>query len=134
MPILGRRTVRLTDLIRVFLGAGIGGVLRYWAGGWIADRSSASFPWHTFAINIAGAFAIGALMGLSVERGLGSSNLRLFLGVGILGGFTTFSTLSYESLALLESGLWAQGLSNMFGSVVAGLAAAAVGLLVGRAV
>jgi fluoride exporter len=68
-----------------------------------------------------------------VERGVLPPAWRLFLGVGILGGYTTFSTLSYESIALMERGLWASGALNMFGSGVAGLAAVVLGLVVGRA-
>jgi CrcB protein len=85
-------------------------------------------------INIGGAFLIGVLMALSLERGVVSSDWRMFLGTGVLGGFTTFSTLSYESLALMQSGLWAAGLANMFGSGVLGLLGAWLGIVVGRAV
>jgi CrcB protein len=116
------------------IGAGIGGGLRYVIGGWAADRWGSSFPWHTFVINIAGAFLLGLLMVLSAERGLVSAEWRLFLGVGLLGGFTTFSTLSYESVALMQSGLYVQGLLNMFGSAFVGLVAAVAGIVVGRAV
>lgn len=123
-----------TDVLGVFVGAGIGGALRYVLGGWMADRWSASFPWHTFAINVGGAFLLGLLMALSADRSLVSPSLRLFLGVGILGGFTTFSTLSYETIALMEGGLVAQGIGNMFGSALAGMAAALAGLLLGRAI
>jgi fluoride exporter len=126
--------VKLIDVAGVVLGAGIGGGLRYVLGGWIAERWGASFPLHTLVINVAGAFLLGLLMALSVERSLVPSSMRLFLGVGVLGGFTTFSTLSYESIALVEQGLFGQGLANMFGSGVLGLGAAVLGLFVGRAI
>jgi CrcB protein len=71
-------------------------------------------------------------MALSVERSLIPPAWRLFLGVGILGGYTTFSTLSYESIALMQRGLIAQGTLNMFGSAFAGLIAVLAGVLVGR--
>jgi fluoride exporter len=125
--------VRLASVAAVALGAGFGGVARYVLGGLMAQRWGDAFPWHTLVINVGGAFTLGLLMALSVERGLVSPEMRLFLGVGVLGGFTTFSTLSYESLALVESGLLAQGLANMFGSAVLGLVAAFVGLAIGRA-
>jgi CrcB protein len=117
----------------VAIGGAIGASLRWSLGSWIAEKTGATFPWHTFAINIAGAFLIGVLMALSIERGVLSSDWRLFLGTGVLGGFTTFSTLSYESIALLSSGLWTAGLANMFGSGIVGLIAAWLGLVVGRA-
>ncbi len=115
-------------------GGAIGAGLRYSLGTWIVARTGSAFPWHTFAINIVGAFLLGVLMALSLEKGIVSGDWRLFLGTGILGGFTTFSTLSYESIALMEQGLWAAGLGNMFGSAVAGLAAAWLGIVVGRLV
>jgi len=124
----------LTDLAAVVAGAGIGGGLRYALGGWIAERWGASFPWGTFVVNVSGAFLLGIVMALSVERSLIPPAWRLFLGVGILGGYTTFSTLSYESIALVQRGLVAQGALNMFGSAVAGLVAVFAGLLVGRLV
>jgi len=126
--------VRPFDIVGVVIGAGIGGGLRYVIGGWIAERWGASFPWHTLAINVSGAFLLGLLMALSAEREIGSTSMRLFLGVGVLGGFTTFSTLSYESVSLIERGLLVQGAANMFGSGVLGIAAAMAGLALGRAV
>jgi CrcB protein len=124
--------VNPTDVAAVAAGAGIGGALRYVVGGWVAERWGASFPWGTFVVNISGAFLLGIVMALSVERGVLPPAWRLFLGVGILGGYTTFSTLSYESIALMQRGLVMQGALNMFGSALAGLAAVFAGILVGR--
>ena len=120
------------DVLAVAAGAGIGGGLRYALSVWIAERWGASFPWGTFVVNVSGAFLLGALMTLSVERSLIPPTWRLFLGAGILGGYTTFSTLSYESIALMQRGLVMQGALNMFGSALAGLAAIVAGALVGR--
>jgi CrcB protein len=126
--------VNAADIAAVVAGAGIGGGLRYILSSWIAERWGASFPWATFLVNISGAFLLGVVVGLSVERSLIPPAWRLFLGVGILGGYTTFSTLSYESIALMQRGLVMQGALNMFGSAVAGLAAVVAGILVGRTV
>lgn len=126
--------MKVLDIMGVMLGAAVGGGARYVLGGWIAERWGASFPWHTLAINLVGAFLLGMLMALSAERSLIAPQLRLFIGVGILGGFTTFSTLSYESIALIEQGMFVQGATNMFGSAVLGLGAVLAGLLVGRAI
>lgn len=125
--------MQIGDLLMVVAGAGIGGGLRYALGGWMAQRWGTSFPWHTFAINVSGALLLGVLMGLSVDRDLVSAPWRLFVGVGLLGGYTTFSTLSYESMALLERGLVLDGIGNMFGSGLAGLVAVLAGLAIGRA-
>jgi CrcB protein len=124
--------VNLAGIAAVVAGAGIGGGLRYILSEWIAERWGASFPWGTFVVNISGAFLLGLVMALSVERSLIPPAWRLFLGVGILGGYTTFSTLSYESIALMQRGLVMQGALNMFGSALAGLAAVFAGILVGR--
>ena len=126
--------MKFADVAGVVIGAGIGGGLRYVLGGWMAERWGASFPWHTLVINVSGAFLLGVLMAVTVERNLLPGSMRLLLGVGVLGGFTTFSTLSYESIALVEQGLIMQGALNMFGSAVLGLGAAVLGLLAGRAI
>ncbi len=126
--------VKAVGIVSVFVGAGVGGTLRYVLGGWITERLGAAFPWHTLVINVSGAFLLGVLMALSVERGIISSDVRLLLGVGVLGGFTTFSTLSYETVALLQQGFVLQGAANMLGSSVLGIGAAVAGLVAGRAI
>ncbi len=126
--------MKAIDIAEVFLGAGIGGGLRYALGGWLAQRWGTAFPWHTLAINVSGAFLLGMLTALSTERGVLPPSARLLLGVGLLGGFTTFSTLSYESIALIEQGRVLQGAANMFGSGALGLLAALLGLAAGRVI
>jgi len=122
------------EMAAVAVGGAIGATLRWGIGTWMVGKTGPGFPWHTMLINLSGAFLIGVLMALSIERGVVSGDWRLFLGTGVLGGFTTFSTLSYESLALMQSGLWTAGFANMFGSAVLGLAAAWLGMVVGRVV
>ncbi|HEY3318482.1 MAG TPA: fluoride efflux transporter CrcB [Coriobacteriia bacterium] len=122
----------MRELAVVAAGGAIGAGMRWWLGGLMAERLGAYFPWHTLVVNISGAFLLGVLMALSAERGILSQEWRLFAGVGVLGGYTTFSTLAYESMRLLEQGLWTQGLGNMFGSGLAGLVAVVAGLALGR--
>ena len=124
----------MREVAAVAVGGAIGATLRWGIGTWMVGRTGPGFPWHTMLINVAGAFLIGVLMALSVERGVVSGDWRLFLGTGVLGGFTTFSTLSYESIALMQNGLWSAGFVNMFGSAILGLGAAWIGIVVGRAV
>ena len=107
----------------VFLGGGIGSVLRYLVGSWIG---SAAFPWATFAVNAVGSFAIGLLGGLVSRFGWGEA-LRLSLTAGLCGGFTTFSTFSKESLAFIEGGRYGLFALYVIGSVVLGIIAAAIG-------
>jgi fluoride exporter len=121
------------ELAAVAAGGAIGATLRWAIGVWVMSRTSSGFPWHTMFVNLSGAFLIGVLMAFSVEKGALSGDWRLFLGTGILGGFTTFSTLSYESIALMQDGLWSQGILNMFASAALGLIAAWLGLVAGRA-
>jgi CrcB protein len=124
--------VNPSDVAAVVAGAGIGGGLRYVLSWWAVERWGGAFPWGTFIVNISGAFLLGIVMAISAERALIPPAWRLFLGVGILGGYTTFSTLSYESVVLMQRGLLVQGALNMFGTALIGLAAVTAGILVGR--
>ena len=124
----------MREIVAVALGGAIGATVRWGLGAWVVGRTGSGFPWHTMLINLSGAFLIGVLMALSLEKGVVSGDWRLFLGTGVLGGFTTFSTLSYESIALMQDGLWVAGFGNMFGSAIAGLFAAWLGLVVGRVI
>ncbi len=124
--------MRLGDVMVVMLGAGLGGGARYAICGWITHRWGSSLPWHTLAVNITGAFLIGVLASISIDRELLPETWRIFLTAGVLGGYTTFSTLSYESIVLFERGLGVHAAANMFGSGAAGLVAVVLGLAAGR--
>lgn len=111
----------------VLAGAGLGGVARYALGTWIMARSGGRFPWGTFLINVSGSFLIGLLMALFTERWQPHPHWRLFLIVGVLGGYTTFSSFEYETLqAVRDSERW-MGLLYVAGSVLAGYAAVWLG-------
>ncbi len=103
----------------VMLGGAIGAALRYGLGAWVQGWSGPGFPWSTFLINISGSFLIGLVLRLSLEGAL-SPEWRLFLTVGLLGGYTTFSTFSFETLALVQQGEWFKALLYVVGSVVLG--------------
>lgn len=122
----------MRELMAVAAGGAIGAGLRYGVGLW-ASRLYSGFPWHTMLINVLGSFLIGVLMAFAIDKGAVPGEWRLFLGTGVLGGFTTFSTLAYESIALAQDGLWASSLVNVVGTCVVGLAMAWLGLAVGRA-
>jgi fluoride exporter len=109
-------------------------VSRYALDGWITDLTHGQFPWGTFAINVVGAFALGLLVALTTERLLPHPNLRIALGIGFLGSFTTFSTYAYESVKLAEDGALGLALVNSVGMVALGLLAAFAGLAIGRMV
>lgn len=112
----------------VFLGAGIGANARYWLGVWALRRFGEGFPWGTLAINVSGSLLIGLFMGLSETRGW-PMGWRLLIAVGVLGGYTTFSTFSYETLKLLGKGTSGLGFLYVLGSVAAGLVACWAGVL-----
>jgi fluoride exporter len=120
------------NVVLVFLGGGIGAVARYWMQGAVYRIVGASFPYGTLAVNVAGSFCIGFLMLVFEERFLVQPSLRVFLTIGILGGFTTFSSFSFETLALLREGSIVAGLLNARVSVATCLGATWFGTIIGK--
>jgi fluoride exporter len=118
----------------IFAGGGLGAMLRYWVQGLVYNRMGSSFPYGTVLVNIAGCFVIGLLMVSLEERFLATPALRLFLTVGILGGFTTFSSFSFETMALFRDGESALALANVGLSVLVCLCATWTGMKLGRLV
>lgn len=116
----------------ISIGAVLGANARYLLGGWVAERWGTSFPYGTLVINLTGSFLLGVFLAFSTDRVLLDPRYRLLIAVGFLGAYTTFSTYTYESVALLLSGSWSAGLLNLFGSAILGAAAVAVGIMVGR--
>ena len=104
----------------VLAGAGLGGVARYVAGSWIMLKYGGRFPLGTLIINVTGSFLIGVLMTLLTERFNPHPNWRLFLVVGVLGGYTTFSSFEYEIYQSVRDGARWMGLLYLTGSVVLG--------------
>ena len=102
------------------LGAAVGGLARYLAGTAIMARYGGSFPLGTVIINITGSFLIGVLMTLFTQRWQTNQNWRLFLVVGVLGGYTTFSSFEWETLLTLRKGGPVIALTNVLGSVILG--------------
>lgn len=111
----------------VGLAAAVGAVCRYLLDQLVQHQHDSTFPWGTFAINVTGSFGLGLLTGLGAHHGL-PSTLTTIIGVGFVGGYTTWSTYVYESLALAEIGALLQASLNLLGSVVVGLLAAGAGL------
>jgi fluoride exporter len=119
----------LDKYLVVLAGAGLGGLTRYVLGTWIMAKYGGRFPLGTFAINVSGAFLIGLLMTLLTERLQPHPNWRLFLVVGCLGGYTTFSSFEYETLQAVRDGERWMGLLYAMGSVVVGYFAVWLGTL-----
>jgi fluoride exporter len=118
----------------VFLGGGLGSVLRYALATAVQRSFPGSFPAGTFLVNLAGCFAIGLVGALGLERAALSPEARTFLMVGILGGFTTFSSFAWETLGLLSVKDVARAVLYVGGSVVLGLLGAVAGRALGRVV
>jgi CrcB protein len=118
-------------LLAVAAGGAIGAVLRYLLSGWVQGVGGARFPWGTLAVNVVGSFALGLLMAGLLGHTVTGGTTRTFWTIGVLGAFTTFSTFSYETLALLSVGDWTAGIANVAANLGLGLAAALVGLRLG---
>jgi CrcB protein len=112
----------------VLAGAGLGGLARYTLGTWIMAKYGGRFPLGTFLINSSGAFLIGLAMTLLTERLQPHPNWRLFLVVGVLGGYTTFSSFEYETLQAVRDGEQWMALLYAAGSVLLGYLAAWLGV------
>jgi CrcB protein len=112
----------------------LGANARWWVGGWVADRLGTSFPYGTLLINVTGSLALGLFLTIASERILVDPRWRLVVAIGFLGGYTTFSSYTYESVSLLLAGQWLSGLLDLFGSAILGAAAVVVGIILGRLV
>ncbi|MEQ4720452.1 fluoride efflux transporter CrcB [Nonomuraea sp. B19D2] len=116
-------------VLLVALGAAIGAPLRYLTDRLVQSRHDSVFPWGTLAVNLAGSFILGLLAGLPVGAAWSA-----LLGTGFCGALTTYSTFSYEILRLIQDGSRFYALAGIIASVVGGLGAGAMGLLVAQAV
>jgi fluoride exporter len=119
-----------------FLFIGLGGFLgsigRYWFSTLVYKWLGESFPYGTLSVNIIGSFIIGLFMTMLDERFLAQPELRLFLVVGLLGGFTTFSSFSFETVALLKAGNFLYAAANVFVSVAVCLIFTWLGTIIGK--
>ena len=119
----------------IFLGAGLGGVARYWISNTIYDYWGREFPYGTLFVNVSGSFFMGLLfvviLGRFEEIEI-SSMLRAFLLIGFLGGYTTFSAFSMETIILMENGAWVNALLNSVLSIVLCVGAAWLGFICAR--
>src|SRR3954470_18137964 len=121
------------NVLLVALGGAIGSAARYLVGAFIANRFGPDFPWGTFIVNVSGSFLIGVILSF-VGGGQLPAGARPFLAVGIMGGYTTFSTYNHETLQLIQDGEFGAATFNTLGQAVAGLIAVYLGVVLGRAV
>ncbi len=115
------------NILAISCGAALGANLRYFISLWAAQHWGLGFPYGTVLINITGSFLIGVILVAVSSRITLSEHWRLLLVTGLLGGFTTFSSYSYESYQLIMQGNWGAAAMNALGSVILGLCAVVAG-------
>jgi len=116
----------------ICLGGAIGTGARYLISGWLLALLGPAFPYGTLAVNVLGSFGLGGVMHIGLTTEWMNPTVRLALTVGVAGGFTTFSTFSYETTRLLNDGAWSIALINVVVTLVVCLAATILGLNVAR--
>lgn len=121
-------------LLLVCLGGAFGSGARYLLSGWLAERLGHGFPYGTLAVNVAGSFLLAALMEVGLASASLSPTARIALGTGVLGGFTTYSTFSYESFVYLREGAPALAALNVSLTLFGCLLACWLGFAAARAV
>lgn len=122
----------MTRYFMVMLGAALGGLARYVIGTAVMQRFTGRFPLGTLVVNVTGCFLIGILLPLLTEHGEPRPNLRLLLVVGVLGGYTTFSSFAWESFQAVDEGSRWIGFANIALSVILGYLAVWCGALLVR--
>lgn len=124
------------DYLWVAAGSALGGASRHWVSGFLAQRLGERFPFGTLCVNVTGSFIIGLLAAFTLpeSRLLLARSSRLFLMVGVLGGFTTFSSFSLQTLNLARDGEWLYAALNVAGSVALCLLGVWLGHVAGQAI
>ena len=123
----------MTRVALVALGGAIGSVARYGVGALAAQLLGPTFPWGTLFVNLSGSFLIALVMHVALTGTAISLEMRIFLATGIMGGFTTYSSFNYETLALIDQRAYALASLNLAATVVGCLLAGVLGLASGRA-
>lgn len=118
------------EYVVIFIGGGIGAVTRFVLSSALQRAAGPAFPWGTLAVNMIGCLLVGIAAELIRVRVDWHSNVRLFLIVGILGGFTTFSSFGYETLSLIQSEKYLEAIGNAAGQVLGGVLLVALGFYI----
>lgn len=107
----------MVNYVVISIGAAIGGMLRFGLASFTQKRIESFFPYGTLIVNVIGSFALGIIMYYLDDKEMLSPQIRLFLTVGLCGGFTTFSTFSYETLNLIKNSQFLLASANVLGNV-----------------
>ena len=122
----------MLNLIIIGIGGFIGAILRYIISGFFYDLYGDKFPYGTLAVNLIGCFALGFFITMAEGKFIISPQMRSFAAIGLLGAFTTFSTFSFETLALLQNELYTSAFFNILISVIVGLIAVWAGMVLAK--
>lgn len=120
-------------IVQIALGGAAGAVTRYLVDGWVSERTGGAFPFGTLVVNLSGAFLLGLLATLALERSVLPAVIRPPVLIGFIGAYTTFSTWMLESLLLTEDGRNGTAVANVIAQTAAGIALAAAGWGLGAA-
>ncbi len=127
------KRVIMKSILLVMAGGGVGAALRFQLGRMLVSAPPA-WPWGTFVVNVLGGFVMGVLAAWLMRAGEAAETMRLLIGVGLLGGFTTFSAFSLDMMRMIESGAVGLAFIYALASVVLALAALYAGMMLTRAV
>ena len=123
----------MTRILLIGMGGFVGANLRYLLQLWAVSHWGASFPYGTLIINVTGSFVLGFFLTLATEQIAASPNWRYLIAVGLLGGYTTFSSFTVETLALAQTGRWVPAVLYLGGNVGLGLLFAYLGIALAHA-
>lgn len=124
--------VRMDRLLWVCLGGAAGSGARYLVTGWMNERNGGGFPWGTLCVNVVGSFLLGAIMQFASTTRSFPPTAQVALTIGVLGGFTTYSTFNQEMLTSFQQGAWVMAFANLLATVVGCLVAGFLGQVVVR--
>jgi fluoride exporter len=119
------------NILLIAIGGALGSVARYAVSSFVQNAAPTLFPFGTFAVNVLGCSLFGVIAGAAEQRFVLGPEARALILIGLLGGFTTFSTFSFETLQLVRDGQLAWAAMNIAGQVAAGLAGLWIGFLIG---
>ena len=122
----------MKQLTLIFVGGGLGSIARYLLARWTNTFHALSFPLGTLVVNVVACFALGLVVGLADHKQLLSADTRIFWTIGFCGGFSTFSTFSYDTLLLFQQPAVGWGVVYILASVLLCLAATMIGIWLGR--
>lgn len=122
----------MRQMLAIAAGGAAGSLLRFWMSNWVHSFAERSFPYGTLVVNVLGCLLMGFLFVLFIDRLSDNPVLRAGILIGVLGGFTTFSSFSIETFNLIEQGAWVKAAANMSGSLVLCVGATWIGVILGR--